>query len=479
MPGARPWREAGARFWAPLAGLALVDSAAILWDLRDASFRTDAWVILHDAPSLSAFVSHEATEWLDPTVPRIRPVFHLVMASYVWMFGLSPVGLAWAFWGLAVVLAGLEVAVLVRLGFRPATALLAGLAMLSSTGFVTTTDAHQYNDLVCAAVFAVSAVLVTIGEKPGRTWLVLLLTLLAIGCHESGLVTGGMIALAGLFRPSPESFRDTLLRDDRRWALVACAAYGTARLTLGAHGADGLMGISAVGSNLVTLGGFFAELLAPGVFPLWLVLALFLVWRGHARRPGRVVVLAVAWALLSYAPYLLNQRYQSATYFCVAPLLVLALVIDPVVTWAERWTSARRVRRVLVAVCLMAAVHGMAAVTRVGHADRLGKAALQAILATAPREGSDLRHAWIFEDRGRLGTWKRSFMEEELAVYSPGSSVALKVIAPEKAFRIHLLDVQELDTHPSAPGDVRLLVDGSPGRLRLWRVGEPRVKLYP
>lgn len=503
----RDWRRTIRTRWpllvlaAAVLAVVLINTRVIFSSLHNATFQTDAWEMLNDGRTWRSFFASEWRHVFDGR-DRFRPTTHLVFDLYVRLFGVDAEGFARVLWGLVLALQALQGVYLTRLGFRPETALLALLFQLFSQAYLGTTYAHQYNDLILAAVFTFATLNLCLRAAPRPAWVPLAVLVVGVGAHESGVLCGPLLVLSYAYRDGLSAWRTWSARADARAVVAFSVGYAALRFTGGAAVHSGLVGSSAITHNYAWLLGHMRETLWPaiespgallrypryllnlllrqpqGLLVPWALLALLALRRARdPRDAARLAAFAAAWVVVTYAPFALNPRYGSITYVCVSLLLPAAALLHPIVEWAATWPSPLRAVGLLAAVAL---IYPQGIHRNLRFTDRLAAPLFRAITgraaATAPRERFNV---WIIENHLVSNNWGRSPIEEELQMMPTHESLAVRQLVRDRTVPIYLLTPEAATRVRPQPHDLLLVAEGQNPRYLLWeydyRTGAPRL----
>ncbi|MDP3214427.1 MAG: hypothetical protein Q8S73_10010 [Deltaproteobacteria bacterium] len=466
-----------------------VNTRIVFSSLHNATFQTDAWEILNDGRTWRGFLAAEWRHIFDGR-DRFRPTTHLMFVLYVRLFGVDAEGFARALWGLVQGLLVAQGVYLTKLGFKVETALLASVLLLFTPAYLGTTYAHQYNDLILAAVFMFAALNVCLRPARQPVWLVLALAIVGVGAHESGVLAGPLLVLSHLYVSGPRSWRAWGLRPDTLALLTFTTGYALLRFSGGAAVSSGLVGSSAIVHNYQWLLAQAVDwLLHPPRHPLALLdpprqlavvllrrpqtllapLALLALWRGPAGwRAGRVAAFALAWLVVSYGPYALNPRYGSVTYACVSMLLPAVALLFPSVEWASA-PGRHPLLRTLGLLTLLAVVYPFGIHINLRFSDRLAGPLLRAIVARAAAAPPRAPVAvWIVESQRVPNAWGRSPIDEELQMMPTRESLAVRQMVPDRVVHVAVIDAATAPTIRPRRDDLVLVAEGHNPRYRLW-----------
>jgi hypothetical protein len=353
---------------------------------RGPSISAVAWIVLFVAiagrlPALASFFAQDDFGFLARAAGHaevdgwpVRPLSTVLYWKIMWSsFGLD----APAYHGFALLLAGAQAVLTLRIGMRLGLGLaggtVAGLICAASPAVVLPIAWASATAELLAAVLALAALDLWLrGGSLITPFLAAVLALSSLLAKESALGAPGLLALAmGWYVPEePHPLRRG------RWLLLGLLLLVSTAIGLQVwrafpHGEGTpyeLGGARVVGANLLTLGGW---LLSPVRFSppdLWSLRALgligWLAWVAFAlRRWGRGqrdVAFALAWALASLAP-VLGLRHHLYPYYvlpAVAPLgWSLGIAAQEAWNrWGPRTEGSPRAALSLVATSLLVAV---------------------------------------------------------------------------------------------------------------------------
>jgi hypothetical protein len=468
-PEAAPTR----RQWQAVIGALVValafDHAFIVPYLRTAAFHMDVWEMIaraYDPRGLWQSQLDEMAHWI-----RIRPLFQMAVPLWVRWRGLDGPGLAMVLWGLVLVWHLLVYRFLREVGYRRETAVLATFAVLTSCGVINTCYAHQYNDLMFANFFVLAALIVAL-RWPGAGSLALTIPLLFLGLmsHECAVMTGPLLLLADAQKEGISQAIRRALTPSRVVLLVLCVGYGVLRVLKTPATESSLMGSHAVLNNLPPLLSAAASFLLKDFRGPFLIIVAYLAWEQlKANFEPTRLLLALAWLVVAYVPFLTNQKYQSNTYLNLALIGPAAAVLDPVARWVFSPQRTPRWQIALPALTVLALNHW-------GLRDDLrayGRFTGPALDAVTSHVAPDQKRVdvWLIETPRGGQLWGRTMLQDALDLYRLDESVAFNMLLPARTVRVHTMDPELFRFARPRPNDVVLeMLDQRDDHASLWRL---------
>jgi hypothetical protein len=218
-------------------------------------------------------------------------------------------------------------------------------------------------------------------------------------------------------------------------------------------------------SNLWVLASSFSEVARS---PFVTAATLFAVWRLWSGWPGlwRLVLFPIAWALLAYAPFLLNRSYQSSTYLNLALLVPAAAIIEPAIAWF--WSAERRpwIQRATPVVFVLL-MNPADAKGRLQDPDRFDAALVDAIVQHVQAR-SEPQDVWVIElsqDATRMG---QSMAADQISLEPMlDDSLAVSESVPGHVVHVHDVDPELFRYVRRRPDDLAIALWTDAGRTVL------------
>ncbi|UJR85546.1 hypothetical protein [Sandaracinus amylolyticus] len=447
---------------------ALVIAVALVrfsWLQLSTPFLFNDWTWLERGAALDRFVA----ELRGSETVRLTSV--LLFAASRRLFGVDPRPIAVACLLFHLVSIPLAARLFVQLGASVRVAVIAALAGFFTASTAACLDSLASVEAVQGRVVVLALLIETTRPQPR---LAVSLPLLALGfvTHEIVVVTLPLLAVVRVFRDGvPASLAFFRTRSavlfvlaflgllGARAALFSGAARGTHAIVLEAIGPSTAFFWRSIASEWL---GRFGGLLTLSI----VTAAIYLRWRQEpvgVVAMARVVALAVAWAVVAYAPFVLMASYHNPYFMSLAnlgPALLTAALLDLPLRALERAASSGR-------AALVAANVGAAclAIIVVGDAFTWDRRWLRDDAASIERAVADAtrRHTGIvpvvFVESERYRAECDSDFYVGLIDGQSGHSRMLAWLHPGRSFRLVTLEPRHAAFLCAAPGDAVLDVD--------------------